>query len=183
MYSWSDTLNYVPSSSVSNSLKTAGTKPMAFGWDDAIMGGGMLAQGIMGMFSADKQAKTQANIANAQMAAQADAIEKGREMAKGQMGMGMFNTLFGATTAPDIEFGRQLAAQRTQYAELLPKQMGLGREQARWQTAFETSPDALEAARRERMGRLQETIAGYQSQPTGMFGKIAPINIPALAVY
>lgn len=154
---------------------------MAFGWDDALLGAGMLGQGIFGMFGAQKQADTQAAIANAQMAAQADAIRNSREMAKGQLGMGMFNTLFGATTAPDLEFGRQLAARRTEFAEFLPKQMGLGREQARWQAAFETSPDVLEANRRERLGRLQETIASYQAQPTGMFGPIRRINIESLA--
>ena len=97
------------------------------------------------------------------------------------MGMGMFGTIFGATTAPDLEFGRQLAAKRTEFGEFLPKQMGLGREQARWQTAFELSPDVRELSRKERMGRLQETIAGYQAQTTGMFGPIRRINIEALA--
>lgn len=147
----------------------------------AALGVGMLGQGIFGMIGAQRQAETQASIANAQMAAQADAIRQSREMAKGQLGMGMFNAIFGATTAPDIEFGRQLAGKRTELAEFIPKQMGLGREQARWQAAFETSPDVLEANRRERLGRLQETIAGYQAQPTGMFGPIRRINIESLA--
>ena len=63
-----------------------GTKPMAFGFDDALLGGGMLANGIFGMIGAQRQAETQASIANAQMAAQADAIRQSREMAKGQIG-------------------------------------------------------------------------------------------------
>lgn len=158
-----------------------GKKPMAFGFDDALLGAGMLGQGIFGMIGAQRQAETQASIANAQMAAQADAIRNAREAQKGQLGLGMFNSLFGATTAPDLEFGRQLAAKRTEFAEFIPKQMGLGREQARWETAFRTSPEMLEANRRERMGRLQETIAGYMAQPTGMFGPIKRINIEALA--
>jgi len=147
----------------------------------AALGLGMLGQGIFGMIGAQRQADTQAAIANAQMAAQADAIRQSREMEKGRLGATMFGTIFGSTTAPDLEYGRQLAAQRAQYAEFLPKQMGLGREQARWQAAFETSPDVLEANRRERLGRLQETIAGYQAQPTGMFGPIRRINIESLA--
>lgn len=167
--------------SLSGPASSSGKKPMAFGFDDALLGAGMLGQGIFGMIGAQRQAETQASIANAQMAAQADAIRNSREMAKGQLGMGMFNTIFGATTAPDIEFGRQLAAKRSEYAEFIPKQMGLGREQARWETAFRTSPEMLEANRRERMGRLQEAIAGYQAQPTGMFGPIRRINIESLA--
>lgn len=146
-----------------------------------ITAAGMGLQGLFGAIGAGNQARTQASIANAQLAAQADAIQQGREMAKGQLGMGMFNTVFGATTAPDLEFGRQLAAKRAEYGEFLPKQMGLGREQARWQTAFELSPDVRELSRKERMGRLQETIAGYAAQPTGMFGPIRRINIEALA--
>jgi hypothetical protein len=159
----------------------AGKNPMAFGFDDALLGGGMLAQGVLGMIGAQRQAETQASIANAQMVAQADAIRNAREPQKGQLGLGMFNSIFGATTAPDIESGRQLAAQRAQFGEFIPKQMGLGREQARWQAAFQTSPDVLEASRRERLGRLQETIAGYMAQPTGMFGPIKRINIESLA--
>ena len=154
---------------------------MAFGWDDAIMGVGMLAQGAFGFMGANKQANTQAAIANAQMAAQADAIVNSREIQKGNLGMGMFNTIWGSTTGPDLEFSRQLAAKRSEFSEFIPKQMGLGREQARWQTAFALSPDVRELSRKERMGRLQETIAGYMAQPTGMFGPIKRINIEALA--
>lgn len=168
-------------SSGSGAFSQPGKKPMAFGWDDAILGAGMLGQGFLGMLGSQRQAETQAAIAQAQLAAQADAIKNSREIAKGQMGLGMFNTLFGATTAPDLEFTRQLAAKRKEYGEFLPKQLGLGREQARWETAYRTSPEALEASRRERMGRLQETIAGYMAQPTGMFGPIKRINIEALA--
>ena len=154
---------------------------MAFGWDDAILGGGMLAQGIFGMFGANKQAETQAAIANAQMAAQADAIRNAREAQKGQLGLSMFNTIFGSTTAPDIEYGRQLAGQRARYAEFLPKEMGLGREQQRWQTAFNLSPAARELSRRERMGRMQEAIGTSLAGQTAMFGPIQRINIESLA--
>lgn len=164
-----------------SAASTSGKKPMAFGWDDAILGAGMGLQSIFGAIGARNQAATQANIAGAQLAAQNAAMKEARQLQKGQMGMGMFNTIFGATTAPDLEFGRQLAAKRTEFGEFLPKQMGLGREQARWQTAFELSPDVRELSRKERMGRLQETIAGYQAQPTGMFGPIRRINIEALA--
>jgi hypothetical protein len=146
-----------------------------------ITAAGMGLQGLFGAITGNNQAKTMASIANAQMAAQADAVVNAREIQKGNLGMGMFNTIWGSTTGSDLEFGRQLAAKRAEFAEFLPKQMGLGREQARWQTAFELSPDVRELSRKERMGRLQETIAGYQSQPTGMFGPIGRINIEALA--
>jgi len=168
----------VGGTSSSSSGKSSGMfDPLSAG----ITAAGMGLQGLFGAIGARNQAETQASIANAQMAAQADAIRNAREIQKGNLGMGMFNTIFGAGTGADLEFGRQLAAKRSEFAEFLPKQMGLGREQARWQTAFELSPEARELSRKERMGRLQETIAGYMAQPTGMFGPIKRINIEALA--
>lgn len=146
-----------------------------------ITAAGMGLQGLFGAIGSRNQTKTLANVTEAQLQAQNAAMLEARALQKGQIGAGMFNTVFGATTAPDLEFGRQLAAKRAEYGEFLPKQMGLGREQARWQTAFELSPDVRELSRKERMGRLQETIAGYAAQPTGMFGPIRRINIEALA--
>jgi hypothetical protein len=160
---------------------SAGSKPMAFGWDDAILGAGMGVQALASAFGANKQANTQAAIAEAQLQAQADALAQARDIEKGNLGLNLFNTRFAAGPGAEMEFARQARAQRMQLGEFLPKQMGLGREQQRWQTAFELSPEARELSRKERMGRLQETIAGYMAQPTGMFGPIKRINIEALA--
>ena len=164
-----------------NAGSKAGKKPMAFGWDDAILGAGMGLQSALGAFGQQSANQLSANVANAQMAAQADAIVNARETQKGNLGMGMFNQLYGTGTGADIEFGRQLAAKRKQFSEFLPKQMGLGREETRWNTAYQTSPESLEAARRERIGNLQEKIAGYAANQTGMFGPIRRINIESLA--
>jgi hypothetical protein len=158
--------------------KSGGKKPMAFGWDDAILGVGMLAQGAFGAIGASKQANTQAAIANAQMAAQADAVRNSRDMTKGQIAMSMWSNLFNTTTAADIDFGRQLAAKRKEYSEFIPKgfgldREGLDREQARWQTDFALSPAARELASRQRLGRVKEAIAPGRAQMTGMFGRIA----------
>jgi hypothetical protein len=49
------------------------------------------------------------------MAAQADAVRNSRDMAKGQIAMGMWSNLFNTTTASDIDFGRQLAAKRKRF--------------------------------------------------------------------
>lgn len=138
-----------------------------------ITAAGMGIQGLFGAIGASKQANTQAAIANAQMAAQADAIRNSRDMAKGQIAMGMWSNLFNTTTASDIDFGRQLAAKRKEYSEFIPKGFGLDREQARWQTDFALSPAARELASRERLGRVKEAIAPGRAQMTGMFGRIA----------
>jgi hypothetical protein len=60
--------------------------------------------------------------------------------------------------------------------------MGLGREQATWEAAFQGSPLFKDNTRRERLGRLQETIAAARAQPTGMFGRIAQAPIESLMV-
>jgi hypothetical protein len=94
----------------------------------------------------------------------------------------MFGQIFGATTESDLEFGRQAQAQRQNFAEFMPKQMGLDREQATWETAFRGGPLYRDTSRKERIGRLQETIAAARAQPTGMFGRIAQAPIESLMV-
>lgn len=141
---------------------------------------------VGGLISGIGQQRTAANIANAQMAAQADALKQGilfqRDSAKANIGLGMFGQIYGSTTGADLEFGRQAQAQRLNFAEFMPKEMGLGREQARWETAFRSSPSFREMSRNERIGRLQETIAAARAQPTGMFGRIAQAPIESLMV-
>jgi hypothetical protein len=141
---------------------------------------------IGGVISGFGQQRTAANIANAQMAAQADALKQGilfqRDSAKANIGLGMFGQIYGSTTGADLEFGRQVAAKRRELGEFMPKEMGLGREQATWETAFRNSPSFREMSRNERVGRLQETIAAARAQPTGMFGRIAQAPIESLMV-
>jgi hypothetical protein len=156
---------------------------MAFGWDDAAVAG---VGAIGGLISGFGQQRTAANIANAQMAAQADALKQGirfqQDAAKANMGLGMFGQIYGSTTGADLDFGRQAQAKRMELGEFMPKQMGLGREQATWETAFRASPLFENTARKERLGRLQETIAAARAQPTGMFGRIAQAPIESLMV-
>lgn len=144
-----------------------------------ISAGGGIVSGLLGN-------RTQASAATAQLKAQADQLKQGilfqRDAAKAQMGAGLLAQVFGSTTAPDLEFGRQAAAQRLQFGEFMPKQLGLGREEARWQAAFENSADMKEKSRRERIGRLQESIAQLRATPTGMFGRIAQAPIESLMV-
>ena len=121
-----------------------------------------------------------------QLQFQGDALKEGilfqRDSAKANIGLGMFGQIYGSTTGADLEFGRQVAAKRRELGEFMPKEMGLGREQATWETAFRNSPSFREMSRNERIGRLQETIAAARAQPTGMFGRIAQAPIESLMV-
>jgi len=134
---------------------------------------GMGLQGILGAISQKGQTNTLGKIAGLENARQNEAILNARDMAKGQIAMGMWSNLFNTTTAADIDFGRQLAAKRKEYSEFIPKGFGLDREQARWQTDFALSPAARELASRQRLGRVKEAIAPGRAQMTGMFGRIA----------
>lgn len=151
---------------------------MAIGWGEVGLAGGL---GALSAFGQQATNQLNANFFNAQMAAQADSVVNAREMQKGNLAMGMLNQLYGTGTGADIEFTRQAKAKDKELSSFIPKQMGLGREQTRWNTAFQTSPESLEASRRERMGNLQEKIAGYAANQTGMFGPIRRINIESLA--
>jgi hypothetical protein len=158
-----------------------GSKPMSFGWDTALLGAGTALSGLFDMFGANKQAQTMANVANAQMAAQADALVKAREAQKGNMAMSMFGTIFPSTTGADLEYGRQLAGKRLEYSEFMPKEFGLKRDQMRWETAFENSPAARALSRNQRRGRIAEAVATSIAPMTAMYGPIGRINVDALA--
>jgi hypothetical protein len=151
----------------------SGGKSMFDPLSAAFTAAGMGLQGILGATSSRNQANTMAKIAGLENAIQNESILNSRDMAKAQMGMGMFNTVYSSTTGSDLDYGRQLAAQRAKYNEFIPKQLGLQREQARWENAFALSPAARELARREREGRVKEAIAPGRAQMTGMFGRIA----------
>jgi hypothetical protein len=181
------TVNYFTQNwgSTFDSIKKPGNKTggnMTLGADLAVAGVGAVA----GMITGFGQQRTAANIANAQMAAQADALKQGilfqRDSAKANIGLGMFGQIWGSTTGADLDFGRQVLAKRREFAEFMPKESGLARERARWETAFRGSPSFQDTSRKERIGRLQETIAAARAQPTGMFGRIAQAPIESLMV-
>ena len=143
---------------------------------------GMAAQGILGAIGANKQANALVQRVNSDNRKYVDSVVQGRDMAKGQIAMGMFGTLYNTTTAADLDFGRQLAAKRKEYSEFIPKGFGLDREQARWQTDFALSPAARELASRQRLGRVKESIAPDRAQKTGIFGRIAQAPIESFMV-
>ena len=150
-----------------------------FGWDDAAVAGIGVVGGLL-------QGLGNRGVEQAKLNAQADALKPGtlfqRDAAKANRAMAMFPQIFGATTGADLDFGRQAQAKRMELGEFMPKQMGLGREQATWETAFKASPLFQNTSRKERLGRLQETIAAARAQPTGMFGRIAQAPIESLMV-
>lgn len=125
--------------------------------------------------------QTQANVANAQMAAAADQLKwqtmLGREQAKGQFGSEIANRVFQSTVAPDLEFGRQREAAMFAAGPLGERQLALDTERARRQFALGESEDVRNQRQRENREALKRTFAEKQAQMAGMFGRIAPQEV------
>ena len=156
-----------------------------FGWDDLAVAG---VGAVGGLISGFGQQRTSANIANAQMAAQADALKQGilfqRDSAKANIGLGMFGQIWGSTTGADLDFGRQVLAKRREFAEFMPKESGLAREGARWDLDFRSGPAFKNYTRQENLLNLQAnpTLIADRAAKTGMFGRIAQAPIESLMV-
>lgn len=156
---------------------------MAF--DPITLGLGALNIGAS-LFGANAAAQTQANVANAQMAAAADQLKwqtmLGREQAKGQMAAELGSRVFQSTVAPDLEFGRQRQAAMFAAGPLGERQLALDTDRARRQFSLGESEDARNQRQRENREALKRTFAERQAQMAGMFGRIAPQEVSSYFV-
>lgn len=138
------------------------------------------------LFGASAANQTQANIANAQMAAAADQLKwqtmLGREQAKGQLGAEIGSRIFQSTVAPDLEFGRQKEAAMFAAGPLGERQLALDVERARRQFGLTQSAEAREARQRENREALKRSLAEREAGMAGMFGRIAPRDVGTMFV-
>jgi len=159
------------------------SKSMAF--DPVTLGLGVANIGAS-LFGASAANQTQANIANAQMAAAADQLKwqtmLGREQAKGQLGAELGSRIFQSTVAPDLEFGRQKEAAMFAAGPLGERQLALDVERARRQFGLTQSAEAREARQRENREALKRSLAEREAGMAGMFGRIAPRDVGTMFV-
>lgn len=138
------------------------------------------------LFGANQAAKTQANIANAQMAAAADQLKwqtmLGREQAKGQAGQEMAGRIAQGTWMPDLELGRQMFARGEELREFAPVQMALNTEGIRRGFDLNASAAAREQSQRENREALKRSLAEKEGAMAGMFGRIAPRDVGTMFV-
>lgn len=138
------------------------------------------------LFGANQAAKTQANIANAQMAAAADQLKwqtmLGRETAKGQAGQEMAGRIAQGTWMPDLELGRQMFARGEELREFAPVQMALNTEGIRRGFDVSASAAAREQSQRENREALKRSLAEKEGAMAGMFGRIAPRDVGTMFV-
>jgi len=152
-----------------------------------LLTGGLSA--FTSMFGANKAEEaarrsdnTSKQIAQAQLDAQRAGILESRELAKGNLGFGMFDKVFSAGTGADLDFGRNKTAALFQRSTLDPMEFANKRDSFRAEIGMKGSAEtkALEqAANRE---SLKQMLAEKQGQMMGMFGRIAPVDTSTLFV-
>lgn len=129
--------------------------------------GGSLLSGLFGM----GQAQTAASIAQAQFAAQNQAILEGREQTKAALGSSMWGPLFAAGAGGDIAFGREQAAKKWMQGPFAERQFGLGSEASKRERLARISPEAKEAARFENRLAIERSTAEKRALTDAMFGR------------
>jgi hypothetical protein len=131
--------------------------------------GSSLIGGIFGM----GQAQTSASIAQANLAAQNQAILEGREQTKAALGSSMWGPLFQAGTGGDIAFGREKAAKSWLQGPFAERQLGLGSEASKRERLARISPESKEAAQFENRLAIERSLAEKRALTDAMFGRIA----------
>jgi hypothetical protein len=152
----------------SGNLLKSGSK-MAF--DPLSLGLGLGSSLISGLFGMG-QAQTSASIAQANLAAQNQAILEGREQTKAALGSSMWNQLFQAGPGADIAFQREKAAKEWLQGPYAERQLGLQSEASKRERMARISPEAKEAARFENRLAIEREIAARRAQTDAMFGPV-----------
>ena len=140
------------------------------GMDPLSLGLGLGSSVIGGLFGMG-QAQTSASIAQAQLAAQNQAILEGREQTKAALGSSMWGPLFAAGTGGDIAFGREQAAKKWLQGPFAERQLGLGSEASKRERLARISPESKEAARFENKLAIDRAIAERRAVTDAMFGR------------
>jgi hypothetical protein len=179
--SWMNVTEPVSTAGGFSGSANKGGKGMAF--DPLTAGLGLASAGIGAITGIGAQ-RTQANIANAQMAAAADAqkwnILQGRDIAKFGEGGNIGARVAQGTYLPDLDFARQREAALFETGPLAERRMALETEGRRRGFGLANSAEAKEISQRENRNQLKQTLAQLQGANMGMFGRIAPVDVNTL---
>ena len=138
------------------------------------------------IFGGMAQRRTQANIANAQMAAAADQlknqVEMTRDMTKFQEASNIADRVFGATTGADLQMERQRRGALFKEGPLRELQLAGDMAERKAILGLQGSEEAKAIARRANKQKLKDTLAQKQGSMMGMFGRIAPVDVDSLFV-
>ena len=169
--------NYNPLSDSSGGAST-GMDPLTAGLGIANLGASI--------FGGMAQRRTQANIANAQLAAAADQlknqVEMTRDMSKFQEASNINNLVFSAGTGADLAYDRQRKAALFTQGPLRELKLAGDMAERRAFLGLAGSEEAKALSRRQNKEALKRTLADRQGAMMGMFGPIAPVNVENLFV-
>ena len=169
--------NYNPLSDSSGGAST-GMDPLTAGLGIANLGASI--------FGGMAQRRTQANIANAQLAAAADQlknqVEMTRDMSKFQEASNINNLVFSAGTGADLAYDRQRKAALFTQGPLRELKLAGDMAERRAFLGLAGSEEAKALSRRQNKEALKRTLADRQGAMMGMFGRIAPVNVENLFV-
>lgn len=149
----------------------------------AILGIGQLGATFAGgLGSQELAAKSLQQQLNASTAATEAGARIAREQAYGQLGENIANRIFGATIAPELEFGRQLRAKEFELGPLAEKGFGVASEASRRQRQAEISPERQAAQRFENLLNMKRRQAEIEGPMAAMFGPKSATNISRMVV-
>jgi len=170
--------DYNPLSGSSEGGASTGMDPLTAGLGLANLGAGI--------FGGIAQRRTQANIANAQMAAAADQlknqIQMTRDMTKFQEASNIANRVFGATAGADLDYERQRKAALFTEGPLRELKLAGDMAEKKAFIGLAGSEEAKALSRRQNKEALKRTLADKQGAMMGMFGRIAPVSVNSLFV-
>ena len=125
---------------------------------------------------------TSKQIAQAQLDAQRAGILESRELAKGNLGFGIFDKVFSAGTGAELDFGRGERAARLQRTTLDPMDFANKLAASRGEIGLRGSSEVKALEQAANRDRLKQTLAEKQGAMIGMFGRIAPVDTSTLFV-
>ena len=128
---------------------------------------------------------TQANIANAKMAAAADRLKNEVMLAREGAKFGEASKIGGdlrQITSDELAFGRQKRGALFEQGPLRELKLAGDMAQARAALGLRGSEEAKELSRRANKQKLKDTLAQKQGSMMGMFGRIAPVQVDSLFV-
>ena len=151
---------------------------------DPLTAGLGLASAGIGAIAGIGAQRTQASVAQAQMAAAADQMKwnilHGRDIAKFGEGGNIGARVAQGTWMPDIEGERQKGYAMFEAGPLAERKMAMQTEGLRRGFGLANSAESREISQRENREALKQSLAEKQGQMIGMFGRIAPVDVNTL---
>lgn len=152
----------------SGSEAGGGTK-FGGGMDPLSIGLGLGSSVIGGLFGMG-QARTSASIAQAQLAAQNQAILEGRDQTKAALGSSMWGPLFAAGAGGDRAFEREKEAKKWLAGPFAERQLGLSSEEAKRVRLGLISPESKEFAQLGNRLAIDRATKERRAITDAMFG-------------